>query len=125
MLKFCSILKYVLVSAFEGPCELSKLNFDSGMMIEYRSQIPYGNDQDCSMNFVCPTDQVVVVDVKLFDIEDDSSCSFDYLSIDGDKMCGTTHPVISTSSNKIEIRFHSDDAYTEDGFKLHLGCKGM
>ena len=94
------------------------------MLIEYRSQIPYNNAQDCKINFVCPTDQVVVVDVKLFDIEYHSSCDYDYLSFDGEKKCGSTHPVISTSNNEIEISFHSSYTDTADGFKLHLGCKG-
>ena len=124
MLKFYLILKYVLVSVFEGPCELSNLNIDSGMIIEYRSQVPYGNNQDCSINFVCPTDQFVVVDVKLFNIEPHSSCDYDYLSIDGEKTCGLANPVISTYNKEIEISFHSDFETRKDGFKLHLGCKG-
>ena len=94
------------------------------MIIEYRSQFPYGNNQDCSINFVCPTDQFVVVDVKLFNIEPHSSCDYDYLSIDGEKTCGLTNPVISTSNKEIKISFHSDSRTTKDGFKLHLGCKG-
>ena len=123
MLKF----KYFLVSAFEGPCELSELSSASGMLIEYRSQIPYRLNQDCSINFVCPTDQVVVVDVKLFHIHHYySSCDTyhdDYVSFDGKKECASS-PIVSTTKNEMEIKFHSNSQYTADGFKLHLGCKG-
>ena len=99
------------------------------MLIQY-SHLQYKNNQDCTLSFACATDtQHVFVDFQLFDIYYLTGYSGryceDYLQIDGQKKCGSSPPVISTSNKEMEISFHSDGEETKDGFQLHLGCRGF
>ena len=107
------------------------------MLAEYRTTIPYGQNQDCRLVFNCPTDKQLVVNVDDFDVgydscdvdENDGDLSFTtYVSFDGDKKCGSRIPVVSTSKSEFEINFHSNfrkNIENKIGFRLSLGCKGM
>ena len=66
-----------------------------------------------------------------FDLEADSSCTYDYVVVhDGDtdsadrlgsKACGTTSggPHVSTS-NAMTVKFHSDGSDTRSGFQARI-----
>ena len=61
-----------------------------------------------------------------FDVESDSTCSYDHLTIkngDGttlmEKTCGSSLPAAVTSTNNtVEIYFHTDYRNTESGWSL-------
>ena len=61
-----------------------------------------------------------------FDVQSESSCSFDYVTIkngDGttlmDKTCGSSLPAALTStSNIVEIYFHTDGQVSYSGWRL-------
>ena len=61
-----------------------------------------------------------------FDVESSSTCSYDYVTIkngDGttlmEKTCGSSLPAAVTStSNIVEIYFHTDGGDTESGWRL-------
>ena len=69
---------------------------------------------------------VVVIEFTAFDVEYESSCSFDYLTIkngDGttlmEKTCGSSLPAAVTStSNIVEIYFYTDGGTTKSGWRL-------
>ena len=60
------------------------------MLFEYRSEIPYKNYQDCTMQMKCPNNNHIAIDVQLFDIEYNSACSWDWVEFNGVKKCGST-----------------------------------
>ena len=107
------------------------------MLAEYRTAIPYIQNQDCTLIFNCPTDKQLVVNVDDFDVgyescDDDESDGdlslITYVSFDGDKKCGSKIPVITTASSKFEILIHSNfrkNIGKKLGFKMRLGCKGI
>ena len=61
-----------------------------------------------------------------FDVESHSTCRYDYLTIKNgngttlmEKTCGSSLPAAVTStSNIVEIYFHTDDRDTESGWRL-------
>ena len=103
---------------------MAALTSDSDMLIQFSSEMPYNNNAKCALNFQCPNEEKVIVDVTSFGLEDHEDCSYDYVSFDGNKHCGSNIPVYQTVNSKIEIVFKSDESVTEMGFKLYLGCAG-
>ena len=69
---------------------------------------------------------IVEMQFTAFDVESHSSCSYDYVTIkngDGttlmEKTCGSSLPAAVTStSNIVEIYFHTDRSGTESGWRL-------
>ncbi|GAB6025011.1 hypothetical protein CHUAL_010122 [Chamberlinius hualienensis] len=57
-----------------------------------------------------------------FDLQDDTSCTYDYLEIDGQKYCGNAHhgsiKKIKFNKPEILIRFHSERALEGRGFQI-------
>ena len=93
------------------------------MLVEYKSAMPYNNNEDCKLTFRCPKDQQVIIEVNKFELEHSYDCK-DYLSLDGKHYCGLNVPQYVTKNSSIEIHFHSDNYTTANGFKLYLGCRG-
>ena len=58
------------------------------MLFEYKSEIPYKDIQDCTMEMKCPNNNHIAIDVQLFDIEPHSFCIYDYVQFNGVKKCG-------------------------------------
>ncbi|XP_042552139.1 suppressor of tumorigenicity 14 protein [Dipodomys spectabilis] len=81
----------------------------------------YPPNIDCMWNIEVPNNQNVKVRFKLFYLLDHDmqpgTCSKDYVEINGEKFCGERSPfVVSSNSNKMTVRFHSDHSYTDTGF---------
>ena len=69
---------------------------------------------------------IVEMQFTAFDVESDSTCKYDHVTIkngDGttlmEKTCGSSLPAAVTStSNRVEIYFHTDDDYSFSGWRL-------
>ena len=108
-----------------GRCEISPYAADaSDIVAVYQSQKSTINE-NCLLSFRCPIDKYVTVDVLQFDVGNSpNNCENDYLSFNGDKLCGKILPKVSTTDREMEIIFHSTDwQNSESLFELHLGCK--
>ena len=98
------------------------------MLAEYASEMPYQNNEDCALTFKCPEEKHVIVNVVEYDLEEFSNFHgkcFDYVSIDGQKICGSSIPSFTTTKNKIQALFHSNSDNVSNGFKIQFGCKGI
>ena len=107
-------------------CETSEL--DSEMIVEFKSQSPYRKNQNCKLTFICPEETHVIVDVKEFALEDYSYAKakcVDFLSIDGNRQCGSSIPIFRTTKREIEAIFQSNRRRNLKGFNIQLGCTGL
>ncbi|XP_066304568.1 enteropeptidase-like [Branchiostoma lanceolatum] len=95
---------------------------DSGVI----ELLNYGNNQDCRWTITVTEGKFVHLEFTQFDIEEDSSCDYDYVVIyDGPDVtgtqlfvgCGASIPgAITASANTMTVRFISDSSVTETGF---------
>lgn len=95
----------------------------------------YANDEDYTMTFLpgVATDKITC-NFQSFDIEDNSSCEYDWLKIyDGENTsasligtyCGTDSPGIieaTSASGALTFEFHSDSSMTREGWEALIGC---
>jgi len=90
----------------------------------------YPKNVICQWKIQVPNDQKIRLEFSKFDLEPDTQCRFDYLSIyDGSsvastelqKMCGskepTAIPTIDSTSNVLTVLFVSDSSVTAGGFQ--------
>jgi len=85
----------------------------------------YPNKNDTKYSISVEEGHVVSLQFTAFNIEFESTCSYDWVQVlDGDgtmllkKSCGNEIPdKIESRTNKIVIKFHSDDSKTYSGFK--------
>lgn len=94
----------------------------------------YSNSQDFTKTISPDNGGKLVVTFNSFDIENNSSCAYDYLEIfDGPsiaspslgKYCGTTIPGPFTSTalgGELTFKFHSDGSVTKAGWDADLTC---
>ena len=109
-----------------GPCDMVELHdVNTEMLVEFKSQSPYESNQNCDLNFTCPTDYPVIVAVTKFDIEVENDCGYDFVSFDDKKKCGNSTFEYTTTNTTLNIHFHSDVTRTGLGFNLQLGCRGL
>lgn len=101
----------------------------------------YEGDRSCEYDIIAPQGKVIVLNVVDFEIEQHSTCEFDYLQIfDGSKadnstrlgrFCGDKKPGIFTSTfNHMHIEFASDASVFGRGFKANytfvdIECGGL
>uniref|UniRef100_A0A8C4UIP1 matriptase n=1 Tax=Falco tinnunculus TaxID=100819 RepID=A0A8C4UIP1_FALTI len=76
---------------------------------------------DCVWNIEVPSKKNVKVRFNMFFVLEPgipvSSCTKDYVQINGTRYCGERSQfVVASTTNKIEVRFHSDQSYTDTGF---------
>ncbi|KAL0627175.1 Suppressor of tumorigenicity 14 protein [Plecturocebus cupreus] len=81
----------------------------------------YPPNMDCTWNIEVPNNKHVKVRFKVFYLLEPGApvgtCPKDYVEINGEKYCGEKSEFVVTSkSNKITVRFHSDQSYTDTGF---------
>uniref|UniRef100_A0A452THR9 Suppression of tumorigenicity 14 n=1 Tax=Ursus maritimus TaxID=29073 RepID=A0A452THR9_URSMA len=81
----------------------------------------YPPNMNCTWDIEVPNNQHVKVLFKLFYLLEPNvppgSCSKDYVEVNGEKYCGERPQfVVASKSNKITVRFHSDQSYTDTGF---------
>ena len=92
----------------------------------------YSSSEDYTMTFLVPTGKdAVVVNFSEFELESNSTCSYDYLSIyDGPDAsspligtyCGTDSPGMVSGSNGLTFVFHSDGSVTKAGWVADVSC---
>ena len=109
--------------------QVAHTSFDN--IVVFKSQSPYQNGQNCSFIFSCATDKHLTLDFKQFDIESTidkvtghTYCP-DYVSVNGQRFCGSTVPTLTITENEIEVTFHSDLQNIAMGFEVFLTCKGI
>ncbi|XP_040390560.1 suppressor of tumorigenicity 14 protein isoform X1 [Cygnus olor] len=76
---------------------------------------------DCVWNIEVPSKKNVKVRFNMFFVLEPgipvSSCPKDYVQINSTRYCGERSQfVVASTTNKIEVRFHSDLSYTDTGF---------
>ncbi len=97
----------------------------------------YENNEDLTMTFLpASTGAMISVEFTDFDVEDNSSCNYDKLSIyDGDdangtllgEFCGTSLPGTFTATNTagaLTFVFTSDYSVTKSGWEANVTCEG-
>ncbi|XP_071965279.1 protein SpAN-like [Antedon mediterranea] len=87
----------------------------------------YDNHHECEWTITVPDNHLVVIRFDDFELETQSSCSYDYLAIDleGDgvdnqdiRFCGTgAYPLVSEGST-VNLEFDTDFSITERGFDI-------
>ena len=115
-----------------GACEIRQVEYTSSdNIVLYKSQSPYQNGQNCSFVFSCASEKHLTLDFKEFDIESaidkvtgHTYCP-DYVSVNGQKYCGSTVPPVSITGNEIEVAYHSDLQNIAMGFEVILACTGI
>ncbi|EOD07116.1 hypothetical protein EMIHUDRAFT_198415 [Emiliania huxleyi CCMP1516] len=75
----------------------------------------YGNSEECTISGVPP----VGLETVAFDVEADSNCRWDYLTVDGTKYCGTSGPSGAVAEDGV-IEWRSDGSVVESGWKDQL-----
>ncbi|CAH1246046.1 OVCH1 [Branchiostoma lanceolatum] len=98
------------------------LQQDSGSF----QQLNYANNQDCTWKITVSAGKFVQLSFTQFDVEDDSTCDYDYVKVyDGPStsssvlgtFCGSSLPArVVSSTNVMTVRFVSDSSITETGF---------
>ena len=76
----------------------------------------YGDNEDATVNL----QGLGTLTFTSFSLEPDSSCSYDYIEIDGTKYCGSTAPAtmtIASGTTKV-LRWRSDNSVTDAGFEF-------
>ena len=53
----------------------------NGTSVIYETPNPYTNDNMCKAEFNCSDDQIIRYYIQRFDIEEDSTCSYDSLGM--------------------------------------------
>ncbi|NWS50034.1 ST14 protein, partial [Probosciger aterrimus] len=81
----------------------------------------YPPAMDCVWNIEVPSRKNVKVRFNMFFVLEPgipvSSCTKDYVQINSTRYCGERSQfVVTSATNRMEIRFHSDQSYTDTGF---------
>ncbi|XP_067663222.1 cubilin-like isoform X2 [Haliotis asinina] len=89
--------------------------------------LSYPDNADCEWMISTFIDGYVIhVEVNYFDLEYDSTCSFDYVQLYDvtsfetsiGRWCGTDGPNTQTTGQTMKVKFHSDGSTSLTGFKL-------
>uniref|UniRef100_A0A8C4WQA0 matriptase n=1 Tax=Gopherus evgoodei TaxID=1825980 RepID=A0A8C4WQA0_9SAUR len=85
----------------------------------------YPSNMDCVWDIEVPSTKNVKVRFNLFYVLEPgvpvSSCTKDYVEISNTKYCGERSQfVVASNNNKITVRFHSDQSYTDTGFSAEF-----
>jgi len=80
----------------------------------------YDNDLDLSWTLTAPEGMVVAISIGDFALESHSNCNYDYLELDGARLCGDQgagYEFVS-SGNVATVVFHTDYSIVATGFSL-------
>ncbi|XP_051966125.1 suppressor of tumorigenicity 14 protein-like [Xyrauchen texanus] len=77
---------------------------------------------DCNWNISVPVGKKIKVAFTMFRVKepgvDVGTCHKDYVQVQGRKYCGEkSRLVLSSHTNSLEVKFHSDESYTDKGFR--------
>ena len=89
----------------------------------------YPDSKNCLITITVATGKVINLQFTAFELEADSSCSYDYVEIkDGDKTkkyCGASIPApYMSKGNVLEVTFKSDVVITKKGFSASFTAMG-
>ncbi|XP_016407472.1 suppressor of tumorigenicity 14 protein homolog [Sinocyclocheilus rhinocerous] len=78
---------------------------------------------DCNWNISVPAGRKIKIEFNMFRVKepgvDTSSCHKDFIEVLGKKYCGERRRlVLSSATNILEVKFHSDESYTDKGFRI-------
>ncbi|XP_048017847.1 suppressor of tumorigenicity 14 protein homolog [Megalobrama amblycephala] len=78
---------------------------------------------DCNWNINVPAGKKIKIEFSMFRVKepgvDTSSCHKDYIEVLGKRYCGERRRlVLSSPANSLEVKFHSDESYTDKGFRV-------
>ncbi|XP_052472363.1 suppressor of tumorigenicity 14 protein homolog [Carassius gibelio] len=78
---------------------------------------------DCSWTINVPAGRRIKLEFSMFRVKepmvDTSTCHKDYVEVLGKKYCGEKRRlVLSSITNSLEVKFHSDESYTDKGFRI-------
>jgi len=81
----------------------------------------YPNNKDKEWDLSAPGGSKIQLTFNSFDLEDDASCSYDYVQISygtfSKKYCGASKPdPVTSTGNTMNVKFHSDDSVVKKGF---------
>ena len=82
----------------------------------YASGTGYANNDLCTINNPPP----LAIEVKAWSVEAHASCSYDFMSVNGAKYCGTTGPA-GVVPDGTPIIFDADGGSTADGWEICFG----
>ncbi|XP_043192075.1 chymotrypsinogen A-like [Amphibalanus amphitrite] len=85
----------------------------------YQNNANYPNNYDESLKVRGSSGQEISISCDPFQLESHSSCYWDYLSINGQKFCGT-RTVPSIKGTLLTIDFHTDYSVTDKGFYCRI-----
>merc|ERR1712106_208526 len=99
-------------------------NSVSGVITSPNHPNNYPVNQDTTQTIEVAIGSRIELTFTAFDIEDDESCTYDYVQVfdtDGKslaKKCGSKTPeAIESTCNKLTVKFHSDDYLNKKGYK--------
>ncbi|KAA0702234.1 Suppressor of tumorigenicity 14 protein -like protein [Triplophysa tibetana] len=77
---------------------------------------------DCVWNINIPPGKKIKIEFSMFRVKepmvDVNNCHKDYLEVEGKRFCGEkAKHVLSSFSNTLQVKFHSDESYTDKGFR--------
>ncbi|XP_042627707.1 suppressor of tumorigenicity 14 protein homolog [Cyprinus carpio] len=78
---------------------------------------------DCTWNINVPAGRRIKIEFSMFRVKepgvDTYRCHKDYVEVLGKKFCGERRRlVLSSTTNSLEVKFHSDESYTDKGFRI-------
>jgi len=81
----------------------------------------YPNNKDKEWDLSAPGGSKIQLTFNSFDLEDDASCSYDYVQISygtfSKKYCGASKPdPVTSTGNTMNVKFHSDESVVKKGF---------
>ncbi|XP_046452995.1 cubilin-like [Daphnia pulex] len=88
--------------------------------------LPYLKNLDCIYTVVklSPVIEQLLISFIAFDLQNSTDCSNDYLEISAERYCGVQTGLVLrvpfVGADPFEIRFHSDGAVQQTGFKLSV-----
>ena len=100
------------VSVDSGPCSLTK-NGTHSCVTSPGFPGDYPNDKGCTITCLPPANTV-----EAFEVEEETSCQYDYLEVNGVKYCGTSGPPNGEPAGAVQ--WVSDFSVTAKGWKARV-----
>ncbi|XP_046577750.1 deleted in malignant brain tumors 1 protein-like [Haliotis rubra] len=118
-------LKYIALTKVCG--ENDMISYETKYIESPNHPLSYPDNADCEWTISTSIDGYVIhVEVEYFNIEYDSTCSYDYVQLYDvtsyessiGRWCGRDGPNTQTTGQTMKVQFHSDGSTSRSGFKL-------
>ncbi|KAL1415165.1 hypothetical protein MTO96_029682 [Rhipicephalus appendiculatus] len=109
----------------EAECD-ETIHKPEAMLLSANYPSNYGNNLDCRYTVRKMSSSVCRLEMNFerFDVESSTDCEYDYLDIDGQRLCGifsrNTTGMYDFEENEKQLHFHSDAANSRPGFQIRL-----